>query len=517
MGERGPRNPARRPETFALRWKAAAVVNVYEELRVQLGIVLAVALFLVGTLWYTHQALADGAQTQQLLRDLAYQRTRLGLQQIDEETGIRGFVITRDRAFLEPYTKSLEVWVDTSRAVRADLHRLGLPPDRVAAIDGLHNRWVAVIARPLIADPNRSNALALEYRGKDLIDRIRLEAIALRLDTERASVRADRDLGRKIETSLILAAAAIVTVLVIGFVVMRGQLRSAQRLVKLNALYDREKSIASMLQDAYLPKGLPALRDIAFDAAYVPASSVARVGGDWYDAFEMPDGRVLFSIGDVAGHGVEAAIVMGRVRQAILVAALQEADPGRVMARANATILLQETTMVTAVCGFIDPAKLEIVYATAGHPAPLLVGESPPAFLPTDGVPLGVTADAAYPSFLTRAKAGDLFVLYTDGVIEHDRDVLAGELRLSAVADGARGTDDVARAIYRGIFDDEPPQDDVAILAITFGRAGARVDSQHANRENRDVVARPVDEHGVVNLLGGPARGTDGLIPQHGT
>lgn len=443
-------------------------MKAHEDTRVQLGVVLAVALFLIGTLWYTHETLADGAKTQQLLRDLAYQRTRLGLQQIDEETGIRGFMLTRDRAFLAPYTNAVKVWGATTLAVRTDLGAMGLGAREVDAIDALHQRWIAEIANPLVADPDRRDALELQYRGKALVDTMRREIIALRIESERASLQADRDLDQKIETSLVLAAAAIVSVLVIGFVVIGGQLRSAQRLIELNALYEREKAVASLLQDAYLPKGLPALPGIALDAAYVPASSVARVGGDWYDALELPDGRLLFSIGDVAGHGVEAAVVMGRVRQAILAAALQETDPRMVMANANATILLQEATMVTAVCGFIDPVNLDIVYATAGHPAPLLVGESLPAFLPKDGVPLGIFRGSSYRTFVAHAKSGDLFLLYTDGLIEHHHDVLAGERRLSAVAQRVRGAADVARAIYQGIFEGEPPADDVAILAITF-------------------------------------------------
>ncbi len=441
----------------------------FKEIRVQLGVVFAVALFLAGTLWYTHQTLAQGAETQRLLRDLAYQRTRLGLQQIDEETGVRGFVITRDRAFLTPYSNSLHVWQVTSLAVRTDLRALGLPADQLDAIETLHRRWIAEVATPLVADPNRRDALLLEYRGKVIIDLIRDDVVSLREDTERAMGLADRELQRKIETSLGLGAIAIVCVLVIGFVVLRDQVQSAQRLNELNALYEREKSLAGLLQDAYLPKRLPALPGINLDAAYVPASTAARVGGDWYDAFELPDGRILFSIGDVAGHGVEAAVIMSRARQAILVAALQEIDPGAVMAKANDTILFQDNTMVTAVCGFIDPANLEIVYATAGHPPPLLVrGESPPAYLPHDGIPLGTFPNSTYRTFVAHATIGDLLVLYTDGVTEHGRDVLAGERRLTAAAVGARGADDVARAIYEQIFRGNLPADDVAIMAITF-------------------------------------------------
>jgi serine phosphatase RsbU (regulator of sigma subunit) len=77
-------------------------------------------------------------------------------------------------------------------------------------------------------------------------------------------------------------------------------------------LYENEKRIADALQSAFVQKALPVIPNLGFHASYMPAGAEARVGGDWYDAFELPGGRILFSIGDVAEHGVEAAVFMSR-------------------------------------------------------------------------------------------------------------------------------------------------------------------------------------------------------------
>ena len=87
-------------------------------------------------------------------------------------------------------------------------------------------------------------------------------------------------------------------------------------------IYAREHHVADTLQRALLPEELPRDDHLTFDAAYLPGAQEAAVGGDWYDAFRLPDGRIAFSVGDVAGHGLRAAIVMGEVRQAFRAAAL---------------------------------------------------------------------------------------------------------------------------------------------------------------------------------------------------
>jgi serine phosphatase RsbU (regulator of sigma subunit) len=232
-----------------------------------------------------------------------------------------------------------------------------------------------------------------------------------------------------------------------------------------------EKRVVEQLYQAFQQQ-LPVLPSLGFSATYVPASTGA-IGGDWYDAFELPDGRILFSIGDVAGHGVEAAVAMGRARQAILAIALGATDPGEVFERANLTMMLQDTQFATAICGYVDPATLRVTYATAGHPPAIMVGADRIArHLDLGGLPLGVAHDAEYRSFAVQAEHGDLLVLYTDGLLEYDRDLLAGERRIleavSAIA--SRRIDNPAAAIRDAIFARYEPSDDVAIMTIAFAR-----------------------------------------------
>jgi hypothetical protein len=437
--------------------------------RIPFAVLLLIVAFLASTAWYTHRTLVRRADIERTYRDLEYQRTRLGLQQVNEETSVRGYVITGDRRFLQLYVYSLDVWARATRALDGDLTRVHEKADLRNAMESLHDRWLRTYAEPLVADPRRRDVVALQFEGNAILDRFRTSEIAFRLRIDRDAARADAMLLQSIDAMLAFGALANVTVLLTGLVLMRNEARNAERLRAINALYQDEKALATSLTEAFLPERLPDVAGIAMRAIYVPASTTARVGGDWYDAFELPDGRILFSIGDVAGHGVPSAVVMSRARQAILTTALHEDDPATVLARANATIAFQENVMVTAICGFIDPATGRISYATAGHPAPLLAhAEREPSFLPRGDVPLGIFADSAFHTNLATAEPGDLLVLYTDGVIEYGRDIIAGETRLIEAALRARAAGDPARAIFDAVFGGTPPADDVAIMTIAF-------------------------------------------------
>ncbi len=143
--------------------------------------------------------------------------------------------------------------------------------------------------------------------------------------------------------------------------------------VDAGQVYAREHLVADTLQRALLPERLPIDDHLTFDAAYLPGAEEAIVGGDWYDAFRIPDGRIAFSIGDVAGHGLRAAIVMGEVRQAFRAAALNPNSPSLVLERANTIVNMRANpVMVTAIFGIADPREGTITYASAGHPSPVL-------------------------------------------------------------------------------------------------------------------------------------------------
>ncbi len=235
-------------------------------------------------------------------------------------------------------------------------------------------------------------------------------------------------------------------------------------------IYAREHHVADTLQRALLPEQLPEHDSVHFDAAYIPATEEAIVGGDWYDAFTLPDGRIALSIGDVAGHGLRAAIVMGEVRQAFRAAALNPTSPSVVLERANTIVnMRQNPIMVTAIFGIIDPATATITYAAAGHPPPVM---ALPCLmverLPSGGIPLGVadTIDATDWSFTI--PPGAYLAFYTDGLIEYSHDVVEGEeLLIEAIrAEIVERSAEPALSLMRRVFGERKNSDDAAALFV---------------------------------------------------
>jgi anti-sigma regulatory factor (Ser/Thr protein kinase) len=243
------------------------------------------------------------------------------------------------------------------------------------------------------------------------------------------------------------------------------------------ALTQREHRVADRLQRALLPEKLPAIRGTQFFAAYRPASDEAEVGGDWFDAFALPNGRVAVSVGDVAGHGLEAAVIMGEVRQAIRMAAVAAESASSVLDYVNRIFLLRQSLgIVTSVFAIYDPATSELRYACAGHPPPLLaLAHGPVRALPAGSLPLGCRDELACREWTFTVPAGGHVVFYTDGLVENDRDLIGGERRLldavhgllseRAATDAERA--DPALAIQDRIFSTLSNRDDAAVLVLS--------------------------------------------------
>ncbi len=395
--------------------------------------------------------------------------------QLDEETGLRGYTSTGDRTFLEPYQVA-EKRFGLSYVRLAEALEQFAVPGALRALDAArqdHRKWLATVAQPLIAKPFTAGAAGLQIRGKRLIDSFRRNITHLHTFLNEGLDEADRRTTAAIRRTLFLGLLSSCFVLLLGLMFAQLAGRASRRVFEATLLYENEKRIANLLQTTFLQKALPSSPGVEFHATYLPAGDEALVGGDWYDVFDLARGSLLFSIGDVAGHGLEAAVVMSRARQAIIIAALQESDPAIVLSRANNSIRLQEGRMVTAICGYVVPRGFEVVYATAGHPPPIVIRPGrAPEFLPHGGVALGVAADAEYQRFTVDAGRGALLVFYTDGVIEQGRDITGGEARLLQAASLASNDENPARAIARAVFRGEPPADDVAILTVRFGGLG---------------------------------------------
>jgi PAS domain S-box-containing protein len=230
----------------------------------------------------------------------------------------------------------------------------------------------------------------------------------------------------------------------------------------------RQETIATGLTEMIAPADLPVIPNLTLDGLYTPAEEDAKVGGDFYEASTLPDGRVLFAIGDVAGHGLLAALAMDRVRNAILGAALDALDPTHVLAKVNRLMVLQRQPMVTALVGFLDSESGCFCYASAGHPPPILAHNGGVTVYPYGGVPLGVTEAPHFKKIEGRLHPGSLLVLYTDGLIEFDRDLIHGEeLLVAAIRDlGSRVVAQPARHIANTVLAGAIASDDIAVLTL---------------------------------------------------
>lgn len=257
-------------------------------------------------------------------------------------------------------------------------------------------------------------------------------------------------------------------------------------------LYANERRIAAALQKMLLPPRLAQPYGVRIESAYLPRDDEARVGGDWYDAFELPDGLFAVSIGDVAGHGVQAAALMGSLRQSIRTAMLGGATIGAALSLANGIVRESDPDLATAFIGVVDPFAMTISYASAGHPAPLIAeGERVLPLESGGGVALGILEQASFRERVYKLPAHGALVLYTDGIVEYAHDLFAGQERLHRVIstwsrDGMR--EDATR-LAGTILAGESRQDDVALLLVRFAPL-REVDLELPAIPQQSVVAR---------------------------
>ncbi|MDQ2871746.1 MAG: SpoIIE family protein phosphatase [Candidatus Eremiobacteraeota bacterium] len=247
-----------------------------------------------------------------------------------------------------------------------------------------------------------------------------------------------------------------------------------------SALFERTHRVADRLQRALLPEKFPTIDGATLHGSYRPASDESEVGGDWYDAFTLPDGRIALSLGDVAGHGLEAATIMGEIRQAIRSVGTGAPEPSDVLEHINNVINLRSTIgMVTAIFGYYDPTSRCLTYAVAGHPPPIVtLAHGVSALLPGGGVPLGVAPSIDAVNCRITLPPESQIIFYTDGLTEYGRDVLAGEelLLAAACSPAVRAAENPAEKLQEEIFATALNRDDAAVLTIRC--AGGAVPSR---------------------------------------
>jgi phosphoserine phosphatase RsbU/P len=234
-----------------------------------------------------------------------------------------------------------------------------------------------------------------------------------------------------------------------------------------------ERSAADLLERSLLPPTLPKCPGLDLAARYVTGDDRA-VGGDWYDAFTLPSGALWVVIGDVAGHGLGAAVVMGRVRSALRAYALEGHAPAAVLRLVDRKVRHFEVgAMVTVACAVAVPPYAEFDIVVAGHPPPVRVVPGEPAGLVDVRVtpPLGSgPGDPKLPTKVSLPPGGSL-VLYTDGLIERrteSLDVGLGRLCQAVTADTP---ETICRVVMHELVGSRNPEDDIAMIVVSRARA----------------------------------------------
>jgi anti-sigma regulatory factor (Ser/Thr protein kinase) len=196
-----------------------------------------------------------------------------------------------------------------------------------------------------------------------------------------------------------------------------------------------------------------------------------EVGGDWYDVIPLPDGLIGLAIGDVAGHGLQAAATMGQLRMALRAYAVQDPSPVSVMNGVHRLVThLPNRDMVTLMYLLFDPATRTLRFTNAGHPPPLVFGGGESRYL-EDGLapPLGVTAEANITETRQHLWEGATVLLYTDGLVERRREsIQVGLQRLldEATRQQDADVDELCNHILATLIDPEHLGDDIALVAM---------------------------------------------------
>ena len=255
--------------------------------------------------------------------------------------------------------------------------------------------------------------------------------------------------------------------------------QAAQALVRTTA-FEREHEVAVRLQRSLLSDRLPEVEGVELIGRYNAAEAGLVIGGDWYDAVRRSDGIVHVTVGDVAGHGVTAAVLMGQLRNAFRAHAYEHTSPAELLRRMLRHV--DEDEMATALCLTLDPYTQELTYASAGHPPSLLVDGNAAEVTRLElalAPPLGYVQPSAITEATVALAPGATLVAYTDGLVERRGWSIDTGIDLLASVLGAASSL-AAEPLADRIFEEVAPRigssDDIALLIVRLLEVPARMD-----------------------------------------
>jgi serine/threonine-protein kinase RsbW len=244
-------------------------------------------------------------------------------------------------------------------------------------------------------------------------------------------------------------------------------------------LYEQERDVSHSLQMGLLGGDLATPPSAPIATAYRPGTTTLEVGGDWYDAFTLPNGNLALLVGDVVGHGLEAAVAMGQLRGAVR-ALGPMGSPSAVLEGLDIFVAqLPAAAMATLAYAELNLDDGQIVYACAGHPPPLRVAADGTATFLWEGrsTPLGSSFSEGRTEASSRLEPGDTIVLYTDGLVERRTRGITTGLDLLLEVAGRHAAPEPAALVERildALLVDASAEDDVCLLAVGFERRARR-------------------------------------------
>ncbi|MFK8909579.1 SpoIIE family protein phosphatase [Streptomyces sp. YS-3] len=283
-----------------------------------------------------------------------------------------------------------------------------------------------------------------------------------------------------------------------------AELAARAGLVLDNArMYTYQESVAETLQDSMLPQVTPQMTGCDTATRYLPGTLLGRVGGDWFDSIKLPGSRIALVVGDVMGHGLNSAAMMGQLRTAVQTMAALDLPPAQLLRNLDDLAQrLGEHYLATCLYAVYDPIEGELLLANAGHVPPVLVraadGRSELLELPT-GAPIGV-GGVPFETVRLRVEPGDRLVMCTDGLVEvRGEDIGVGLATLcESAAHPAASMDDACDTIIRALNVRGGRKDDVALLMARLNGIAREdvaewqldIDAREVARSRRLVVGR---------------------------
>jgi phosphoserine phosphatase RsbU/P len=283
----------------------------------------------------------------------------------------------------------------------------------------------------------------------------------------------------------LIASGAVIGVLHVGSLTAREftsddvkllQLAGDRAATAVQSLMIRdERTAAAALQRSLLPSAFPAADRAQMAARYVPGEGT--VGGDWYDVFTLPSGQLGVVIGDVAGAGLQAAVIMGRMRSALRAYALETADPAEVLARLDAKMQhFEPGALATVSYALFDPGLDQMRICLAGHFPPVIASAGQATRLATvpPGLLIGAAPGAQRQVSTLDIRPGTLVCFYTDGLIERrDQPIDQSLARLCQVVT-AEPPAAACASVMAALVGNEPARDDIALLMFRRQPSGTQ-------------------------------------------